>query len=568
MTIQIPATACCIALVIGASSAGAVNMPMQEYLRLDRTDYVVAGVGGIGAPQTQGGGAGMLHLEGISGNVTLALLYWNGIDIEFPSAGLTGGDADYDQPQISFDGGDITGTRVAGGGSNDCWPSADSTLPPSAATYRADVTQQVRLRGNGDYTFGGLTAKPGHSANGLSLIVYFDDGNPANDLRVTHYEGLQSNTEGTHFEFAMDYVGDRVEAVLHASDGQNLLTDGSLLWKTLPGPGPNPAVANTLKYITLHDGLQLWPGSSVPYLGHQRNANPAGLWDIRHMPLTPLFGPAHHYVTQFDYPRSGQDCISLHVIQIVQPADPNGPLLSPNPYDFGDIVAGTTSPPQRFTFTNLMPGPVTVQTPTISDAQRFHIVAQTCAGQVLAAGATCIIDITFATPAPDPLFPRATTLLVPFTDVAFGTTNAAKAYATLQGTSVPSTPFSRLSFEPRRCTFNPTVAGSLSAPVRFNVRSSGSLPLVLDSIAGGGARFPVITTTCTIGLNLMPGAACTLDLAFQPSVVGAANSSANIEYHASDAPANSAMSLPLSGTGTIAGDALFAYGFERSTCID
>lgn len=566
MNMRTLASLLCLAAVLELSQTHAANTPMQEYLHLDRTNYVIAAVGGIGAPSTQGGGAGTMHLDGVSGTVTLALLYWNGIDIEFPAEGLTGGDGDYDQPQVHFDGGDIIGTRVAGGGSNDCWPSLDSTLPPSAATYRADVTAQVRLRGNGDYTFSGFTSKPGHRANGLSLIVYFDDGNPANDLRIAHYEGLQSDIETAHFAFDIDYNGGRVEAVLHASDGQGILSDGSLLWSTLPGR-PDQGVANTLKYTKLYDGLQLWPGNSVPYLGHQRGGNADTLWDIRRMPLTLLFASPRRYSTHFDYPKSGQDCVSIHVVQIVQPADAQAPMLAPSPHDFGDVVGGTTSATQRFTFTNLMPGPVTIQPPAISDAL-FHIVAQTCDGQTLAAGATCTIDVTFAPVAVQPAYSRMTVLRVPFKDAVFpvGVTNP--VYVELRGAGVPSVPFSRLTFEPRTCTFKPTPVGTNSATVRFNVRSSGTLPLTLGSVAGGGSRFPLIATTCTNGMNLPAGGACTLDLAFQPGVAGAVSNAARIEYTASDAPANSAMSLPLNGTGIVAGDAIFADGFEQSTCID
>jgi len=566
MNIRTLTSACSLVLALGASHAHAVNTPMREYLHFERTDYIVAAAGGIGAPEAQGGGTGSLHLEGLSGTVTLALLYWNGIDIEYPGAGLTGGNGDYDQPQIRFDGSDISGTRVGGFGSNDCWPDIESTLPPSAATWRADVTDRVALRGNGDYAFSGLAAKPGHSANGLSLIVYFDDGNPSNDVRIAHFEGLQSNTDGAHFEFEMDYAGDRVEAIVHASDGQGVLTDGQLIWKTLPGR-PDQGNANTLTYVTLHDGLSLWPGSSVPHLGHQRDGNAATLWDIRHMPLTPLFGPPHHYATHFDYSMGAQDCVSLHVVQIVQPADPQAPMLSPNPHDFGDVVAGTTSPPQRFTFTNLMPGPISVQAPTIEDSL-FHIGTQTCTGQTLAPGAACTIDVTFEPTFAQPAFPRTTVLLVPFTDVAFTGPNPVKAYAPLQGTGVPATPFSRLTFEPRTCTFAPTAVGASSVPVRIEARSSGSLPLTINSVAGGGTRFPLVATTCTVGLTLQPGSACTLDIAFHPSVVGSNSGGARIEYVASDAPPDTGMTLPLSGTGTDAGDSIFVDGFDWATCIE
>ena len=182
------------------------------------------------------------------------------------------------------------------------------------------------------------------------------------------------------------------------------------------------------------------------------------------------------------------------------------------------------------------------------------------------AGATCTIDVTYAPTFAQPAFPRTTTLLVPFKDAAF-TPNPGTPYVELHGTGIPATAFSRLSFEPRKCTFRTTTVGTTSAPVRFNARSSGSLPLTIDSVAGGGARFPLLATTCAVGMNLQPGAACTLDMAFRPSVAGVVSNAANIEYHASDAPANSAMSMPLNGTG-LTGDAVFVDSFEAAMCSD
>ncbi|WP_395684037.1 choice-of-anchor D domain-containing protein [Dokdonella sp.] len=551
-----------LALVV-TSAVHAANTPMHKRFEFARTDVAIAAAGGIGAPTEQGGGAGALELDGVQGDVTLALLYWNGIDIELPAMGLTGGDANYDQPQIQFDGVQVTGDPVAAGGSNDCWPDANSTLPPSAATWRADVTDRVRLRGDGTYTFSGLSAKPGHSANGLSLIVYFDDGNPANDLRVSHYDGLQSNREQMAFATAFDYAGGPVEAILHASDGQNTLADSTLLWTTLPGP--TSGSSTTLRYGTLYDGLTLWPGSSVPHMGHQRGARPDTLWDVRHMPLTAMLGPQRHYTTSFAY-ASAQDCVSLHVVQVVRQADPLPPTLAPAPYDFGDVVAGATSPPRRFTFSNWMPGPVQIGTPSLTGGGVFHIVADTCSAQSVAPGAQCTVDVTFAPTFVGPVIAYEGTLTVPFEDAVVHSPNPAKPYALLRGSVVPTAPFSRLVFDPDRCAFASIPIGTTSAPVRFRVRSNGTLPLTLDTITGSGATYPLLATTCTAGSVLAPGSECAISVAFRPPSIATSTGFVRAGFHAEDT-ADASSYLPLQGRGVdVAGAEIFTDGFEPAQC--
>lgn len=104
------------ALFLGTASfaAQAVNSQASERERFERTDQVSAGIGGIGAAAAEGGGVGTITLAGVSGTVTRAYLYWHGIDIEKPPS-FTGGNADYDEPQIELDGQAIVGERVFGG---------------------------------------------------------------------------------------------------------------------------------------------------------------------------------------------------------------------------------------------------------------------------------------------------------------------------------------------------------------------------------------------------------------------------------------------------------------------
>lgn len=551
----------CIACTLGAAVPVQASAPMREYLELPRTDYAVAGVGGIGASDNEGGGAGTLKLAGVSGTVTLALLYWNGIDIEMPPK-FTGGDADYDQPQIRFDGEDITGTRVAGFNGNDCWPQTPT--PPSAALYRADVTALVQARGNGDYEFSKLADKPGHSANGMSLIVYFNDGNAANDLHVNHYEGMQDSQGEMTFDFPLDYNGGVVSAIIHVSDGQAFFPDGDLIWHARPDIVGS--TEHTVRYRgTLHDGLPMFAGTSVPLMPFGRPDNGPGLWDIRQMPLTPIFGPPGRYKNHITTV-PGPDCVTLQIAQIVQPADPQAPALTPASADFGDVVIGMQSAPQRFTLTNLMPGPITIT--TVETNPVFPIVAQTCAGQVVPTGATCTVDVAFK-PSTVAL-PLSKEIKINFHDIALPLYSNHWFFAELHGAGIPDAPFSRVETKPSQCKFKPGQLGVASAPVSLRLASTGSLPVTITaSRMYSGAvppQFNIVSEDC-VGRTLQPGSSCTTNLSASRSRLGFTDQLV-LNYEADDSNPGG-VAVVVNGIAFPAtGDLMFADGFDPGQCVD
>jgi hypothetical protein len=545
------------ALALVAAAPADANTTMHRYLVLDRTDYVAVGAGGVSAPVALGGGAGTLTVAGVSGTVTLALLYWNGIDVEMPEIGLTGGDADYDEPNVEFEGTAVTGTRVAHHGSNDCWPT-DPPLPPSAALYRADVTAFVAARGNGDYTFAGMADKPGHSVNGVSLIVYFDDGNPANDLRISQYEGMQSNTEGVTFEFTVDYAGGVVDAILHVSDGQSLLPDGPFYWEA---PGPIPDLAhNQIRYDHLYDGQPPWAGESVPQLGHPRNDTAPGLWDIQHMPLTALYGPPKSYPTEVHYNLTN-DCVSLHVVQIVQPADPQPSMLSPNPFDFGDVVIGTQSATQRFTLTNLLPDPIDVDEPQIGVSQ-YVIVDETCGGATVAPGDSCWIDVAYSAFYDISAFDVP--LVVSFNDPIHQGASI-RAFAMMRAGGVPAGPYSRVEFDKHECAYPDKPMHESTGTVHYVATNTGTLPVTITRSGSFTPDYVAYNNGCAVDAVMAPGATCAVDVAFVPQSTARRNGSLGVEFTAADSDDHSA-AVDLSGTGLEIGDAIQADGFDPVIC--
>ncbi len=550
-----------------AFSSVRAETPLTKTQEFARIDFVAAGAGGIGAPGALSGGTGALNLSGVSGDVVLALLYWNGIDWESAAEGFVGGNGDYDEAEIVFDGNTITGTRIASMGNNDCW----GTFPNdhSAGTFRADVTALVQARGNGEYGFSGLADGAGHSANGMSLIVYFNDGNAANDLHVDQYEGSLSN-QGNQWgmAFPVDYLGGPVEAVLHVSDGQVALSDGPLRFTTIPGtPDATPTSINYRN--NLPDGLPKWAGLSVPLMGHPRRASASGLWDIRRVPLTSMYGPRRFYTTSMNN-QPGADCVSLHIVQIVRSSDQQAPSLVPNPFDFGDVLELTPSPPQVFTLTNHLGVPITISAPTVAPTSWFTIVANSCSGQTLAASATCQVSVACTPQAFGSVLAGSGSLRIPWNGVPLDGTH----YALLDCASVPAGAFARLKFEPQRCNFGDVAISTTTSPRSFIARSSGNLPLTLTTIYAPDNGFSITDSSCTPGLNMPPGTSCQLDVIFQaPPIGGYHSSEVVIDYAASNdaseirdlaLSAHSATSLPTMYPGD------FKNGFEHSPprCTD
>jgi hypothetical protein len=185
-----------------------------------RTDYVTAGVGGL-----RGVGSGTIALEGVTGPVTLAVLYWHSVTTTTdPDLGAT----------LSVNGTTVTGDHL-GFSSDNCWGYANSQA------WVADVTALVQATGNGAYAltdFGGYSesVQPTINPNGASLLVFFDDGDPANDRDMVVFQGNDSNmpnpydADGWNVTLTgIDYSGGDAFLQLHVADGQQYGDDAIIL---------------------------------------------------------------------------------------------------------------------------------------------------------------------------------------------------------------------------------------------------------------------------------------------------------------------------------------------------
>ncbi|HEV8575450.1 MAG TPA: hypothetical protein VGR43_12185, partial [Dehalococcoidia bacterium] len=177
------------------------------------TDFTSGGYGGIRTL-----GTGSIGISGVSGPVTKALLYWHGpTNTPDPTANSI----------VNFAGTDVVGVNI--GLSNDnCWGFANSQA------YLADVTTLVP--GDGSYALANFIKPPLVEINGVSLIVFFNDGNTANNRDVVLFHGNDSNitnifdADGWNVTLpGVNYSSGSANLQLHVSDGQAFSDDSLIL---------------------------------------------------------------------------------------------------------------------------------------------------------------------------------------------------------------------------------------------------------------------------------------------------------------------------------------------------
>lgn len=482
---------------------------------LERTDMVNAGVANIGAPAANEGGRGEIVLEGVSGKVTRALLYWHGADLDWPHHGYTGGDNDYDEADIVFNDLPIQGERLGSRGYNNNW-GAGTLLAPgkfSAALYRADVTALVD--GDGTYALDGLADGAGHSANGASLIVYFDDGDPGNDLRVEHYEAMDSNIDAS-FAFhwlarlPLDYTGGRAELWLHVTDGQVAQADGTYRIRVFPGiqPGESTDFAFDTPYL----GQALWGGESVPRMSAPRPGSGPGLWDIRRFDITPALQRPGPYFAFAWYGNDGNDYLTMIVLQLVQSAPGQPPAITPPQHAFGDHAQGVPSPAQVFTFHNRQSDAIEVTSVTRGNAS-FTLTADDCSALTLAPGESCTVAVT-CTPANAARDYRSA-LTFNWLD-GFGI--ARRSGAIMRCSGLASGAHGRIAVDPPEAWLGAVLPGGSSPPTRLTVSSIGNSPVTMTSAQLQGPyrfEFAIVANGCH-GMTLQPGDTCPIDVVYRP----------------------------------------------------
>jgi hypothetical protein len=291
----------------GPTTSGTLTLSPTGF-SVSNTDVAEFGTGGMRG----GNGTGTIGVSGVTARVLHALLFWHGpTNSSDPGANAS----------VTFNGTPVTGTNI-GVDSPNCWSFVNSQ------SYRADVTGLVR--GSGSYTLSGFT-KPGVDINGVSLLVFYDDGNSSNDRNVVAWNGNDSNqSDGAWNQTipGVPYPGSGSASLdLIVGDGQSY-NDGKVdvNGTTVANAGP------------VFQGL----------VGPNYSGNPSGvtgsLWDMNSYGITSLLtqGSNNLHITSPLAPAAPADCLSLVVAIADVPA--SGPTILAAPTAAAAAAPTTTTP--------------------------------------------------------------------------------------------------------------------------------------------------------------------------------------------------------------------------------
>jgi hypothetical protein len=207
----------------------------------------------------------------------------------------------------------------------------------------------------------------------------------------------------------------------------------------------------------------------------------------------------------------------------------SGPVvtLTPTALVFAKIVVGHTSTGKNVTLTNS--GNATLNITSITTSGDFAQVTSTkpC-GSTLAAGANCIIRVTFT---PTQLGARTGNITI--------TDNASNSPQTvpLSGTGIPP-----VALTPSSKTYASQTVGTTSLPKTFTLKNNQSVTLSSIVISTTG-DFSVSSTTCTT--SLAAKSQCSINVVFKPTQVGTRTGKLSVTDDASNSPQTSS----LTGTG-------------------
>ena len=286
-----------LALMAGVlfSAFSALGTELAYFKTVTNTDYLVAGVGGM-----RDVGRGKILLSGLTGEVSQAYLYWNGVV------------ADTNENEIHLV--QVNGLKVEGRNIGlslaPCWPGYQWSQ-----TFRADVTSLVAHRGDGIYSLTGFLKSGKINADGASLLVFYDDSDPNNNRDVVLYDGNDLNLPNSYDSDGFSliatnqvrYAQGQAFLQLHVADGQVIpnFDDGEII----------------LNDRTLVPGRRLFSGDTVPGENNGPEGN-GNLWDIKSWEITGFLQPGfNNLILKSSFIPTG-DCLCLLLAVIDLPAFP------------------------------------------------------------------------------------------------------------------------------------------------------------------------------------------------------------------------------------------------------
>jgi hypothetical protein len=306
-------------------------------LTADNVNVAEFGYGGMRA-NAGGDGTGTITVGGVTGTVLKALLFWNG-----PTS-VASPDSDAD---VTFADTPVTGTNI-GTASSNCWDFSGYT---NSQSYEADVTGLVA--GDGTYGLSDFVKTDGDTVtadiNGVSLVVFFDDGDGSNNRNVVLWSGNDSNVlpfDPQTNTYPPDPWDETLTGVPYTGAGTPSLD-------FVVGDGQNTGNPSFDDGAILVNGTQIVPAGGI-FEGASTPAGPASssgdLWDVESFLLPPGVLSVGSNSLEVTSPFVN-DCLSLVALAANMPAFAQEPpveeLQHPQPAPFqrpaapGSASAGT-----------------------------------------------------------------------------------------------------------------------------------------------------------------------------------------------------------------------------------
>jgi hypothetical protein len=284
-----------VSIATTCSGSACTTTNDQSATSVSNTDVAEFGYGGM-----REDGTGTIDVHDVTGTVTKALLYWNGPTTSTnPTANAA----------VKFGGTDITGTNI-GFASSNCWGDPPYNFTNSQS-YRADVTSLVS--GNGLYSLANFT-KPDADINGVALIVFYNDGDTANDRNIVLFNGNDSNVASTFDPAGWD---ETIPNVPYPGSGS-----ATLDFVVSDGQTFNDA-ALVVNGTTIEPAGQIFDGDSTP--AGTGGVGNGSLWDVEPFDMTSvLTQPSNDlHLTS----GTAGDCLSLVVAAANVPASTGPPII-------------------------------------------------------------------------------------------------------------------------------------------------------------------------------------------------------------------------------------------------
>jgi hypothetical protein len=225
--------------------------------------------------------------------------------------------------------------------------------------------------------------------------------------------------------------------------------------------------------------------------------------------------------------------------------------VTPASLSFGTQPTGVTSTPQTITLMNNTSDPIPFANSDITfsgaNPADFASPSNTC-GTSIAAGASCTVSAKFT---PSAATAESATLVITVTVTDGGIASSQVFDVGLSGTGSASAP--SVGLMPTSLAFGNQTLNTTSAAQTVTLTNNGTAALTISSIAASGdfAETSTGTGACPISpATLAASGSCTISVTFTPTATGARTGTLAINDNAGTGQ----QTVPLSGTGTAAGD--------------